>query len=438
MSKLVLILEGLDCANCAELIREETEKLPAVNEAKMNFMAKKLTVIHDGSEAKITADIAKIVKELEPDVKVKSEDDDEEENPSSFKFDIARIVAAIVLFAVFLILKVEGVPRAIGFLAAYIISGYDVILKALKNIIKGKIFDENFLMTIASVGAVAIGEFPEAVAVMVLYQIGELFQSMAVNRSRKSIADLMDIRPDRAVLLRDGEEKEVSPEEVEIGEIILVKAGEKIPLDGIITRGSSVLDTKALTGESLPRDCKEGDTVLSGSINVSGVLEIEVTKLFAESTAMKILNLVENAGDKKARAENFITKFAKYYTPFVVVCAVLIALIPPILGAGEFNDWIYRALTFLMISCPCALVISVPLSFFGGIGGASARGILIKGSNYLETFADCKSVVFDKTGTLTKGEFSVVKISPKEVSESELLKFAHMQKVTQITQFHSP
>ena len=311
------------------------------------------------------------------------------------------------------------------FLAAYIVIGGDVVKKAVKNIGHGQIFDENFLMTVATAGAFIVGEYAEAVAVMLFYQVGECFQSYAVNKSRKSIADLMDIRPDYANVIRDGETVEVGPEEVAIGEVILVKPGERIPLDGEVTKGASSLDTMALTGESLPRDVAEGENVISGCVNLSGVLEVKVSKNFGESTVAKILDLVENAGSKKSEAEHFITKFARYYTPVVVGLALLLALLPPLVTGGGWAGWIYRALSFLVISCPCALVISIPLSFFGGLGGASKEGILIKGSNYLEALADAEMIVMDKTGTLTKGVFAVKKLMPAGgISETVLLETA--------------
>lgn len=324
-----------------------------------------------------------------------------------------------------LIPDLNGIIRFVVFLAAYAIIGGDVVKNAVKNIGHGQIFDENFLMVIATVGAFFVGDYPEAVAVMLFYQVGECFQSYAVNKSRKSIAALMDIRPDYANVLRDGEEKEVDPEEVAIGETIVIKPGERIPLDGMVLTGSSALDTMALTGESLPRDVETGDEVISGCINLSGVLEVKVNKEFGQSTVAKILDLVENASSKKAESENFITKFAKYYTPIVVFCALALAVIPPLILSGGWSMWIYRALTFLVISCPCALVISIPLSFFGGLGGSSKAGILIKGSNYLEALADAEIVVMDKTGTLTKGNFAVTKILTEEgVTKEELLELA--------------
>lgn len=319
----------------------------------------------------------------------------------------------------------NGLIRFAAFLTAYIIIGGDVVKNAVKNIGQGQVFDENFLMMIATVGAFFVGDYPEAVAVMLFYQVGECFQSYAVNKSRKSIAALMDIRPDYANVLRDGEEKEVDPEEVAVGETIVIKPGERIPLDGTVLTGNSALDTMALTGESLPRDVAPEDEVISGCINLSGVLEVKVSKEFGRSTVAKILDLVENASSKKAESENFITKFAKYYTPVVVFSALALAVIPPMVLGGDWGSWIYRALTFLVISCPCALVISIPLSFFGGLGGSSKAGILIKGSNYLEALADAEIVVMDKTGTLTKGNFAVAKLLPGEgVSDGELLETA--------------
>lgn len=319
----------------------------------------------------------------------------------------------------------NGLIRFAAFLTAYIIIGGDVVKNAVKNIGQGQVFDENFLMMIATVGAFFVGDYPEAVAVMLFYQVGECFQSYAVNKSRKSIAALMDIRPDYANVLRDGEEKEVDPEEVAVGETIVIKPGERIPLDGTVLTGNSALDTMALTGESLPKDVAPEDEVISGCINLSGVLEVKVSKEFGRSTVAKILDLVENASSKKAESENFITKFAKYYTPVVVFSARALAVIPPMVLGGDWGSWIYRALTFLVISCPCALVISIPLSFFGGLGGSSKAGILIKGSNYLEALADAEIVVMDKTGTLTKGNFAVAKLLPGEgVSDGELLETA--------------
>ena len=311
------------------------------------------------------------------------------------------------------------------FIISYLIVGLSILKKAIRNIFRGKVFDENFLMAVATLGAFGVGEFPEAVAVMLFYQIGELFQSYAVDKSRKSISSLMDIRPDYANVLRDGKEEKVDPDEVKIGEIIVAKPGEKIPLDGTIIEGTTMLDTKALTGESVPVEAKENDEVLSGSINESGKILVKVSKEYGESTVSKILDLVENASSKKSKSENFITKFAKYYTPTVVIIAVILAIVPPFIFKGtSFTEWIYRALSFLVVSCPCALVISIPLSFFGGIGGASKMGILIKGSNYLEALASTEIAVFDKTGTLTKGVFEVQKIETNNINKDELLEIA--------------
>lgn len=311
------------------------------------------------------------------------------------------------------------------FLVAYVAIGGDVVKNAVLNIGKGQVFDENFLMMVATVGAFFVGDFPEAVAVMLFYQVGECFQSYAVNKSRKSITRLMDIRPDYANVMVDGDWQKVDPDTVKIGDMILVKPGERVPLDGVVRKGTSSLDTKALTGESIPRDVTSGDAVISGCVNKSGLLEIEVTKEYGQSTVAKILDLVENAGSKKAEAENFITKFARYYTPIVVFSALALAVIPPIILGGGWKDWIYRALSFLVISCPCALVISIPLSFFGGLGGASKQGILVKGSNYLEALAQTEIVVMDKTGTLTKGNFAISRIVPAAgISEAKLLELA--------------
>lgn len=338
------------------------------------------------------------------------------------------IGAAVLVTAVLLSLNNEWLQIAL-FIISYIIVGGDVVKRAVKNIFKGQVFDENFLMSIATIGAFFIGEYPEGVAVMLFYQVGELFQSYAVGKSRKSIASLMDIRPDYANVKKGDELVKVDPDEVQIGDIIVIKAGEKIPLDGKVIEGSSMIDTSALTGESVPREVEVGSDILSGCININGVITAEVTKEFGESTVSKILDLVENASSKKSNSEQFITKFARYYTPVVVIIAVFLAIIPPlIIDGATFSDWIYRALAFLVVSCPCALVISIPLSFFGGIGGASKKGVLVKGSNYLEALAETEIVVFDKTGTLTKGVFNVQEIHPEGVSKEELLELtAHAE-----------
>ena len=323
-----------------------------------------------------------------------------------------KIIIALILFIFAMAVKFENVWINNGiFILSYIIVGFEILRKAVRNIFRGKVFDENFLMAIATIGAFAIGEFPEAVAVMLFYQIGELFQSYAVDKSRKSITSLMDIRPDYANAYRNGDLEKVDPDEVQIGETIVIKPGEKVPLDGRIIEGNTNLDTKALTGEALPREVGKGEDILSGCINLNGTIKVEVTKKFGESTVSKILDLVENASSKKSKSENFITKFARYYTPAVVIIAVVLAIVPPlIIEEASFQDWLYRALSFLVVSCPCALVISIPLSFFGGIGGASKMGILVKGSNYLEALANTEIAVFDKTGTLTEGVFEVQKV----------------------------
>ena len=341
---------------------------------------------------------------------------------------LVRIAVSAVLLIAAVLVPYQGLWRFALFLPAYFVIGWDVLWRAVRNIAHGQVFDENFLMALATVGAFCTGffgqgEYPEAVFVMLFYQVGELFQSYAVGKSRKSIASLMDIRPDYANVERDGKLLQVDPEEVAVGDTITVKAGEKIPLDGLVLEGSSLVNTSALTGESVPRQVRPGDSVISGCVNQNGLLRVQVTKAFGESTVQKILDLVENASSKKAKAENFITKFARYYTPVVVFCALALAVVPP-LFVGDWTGWVQKALIFLVVSCPCALVISVPLSFFGGIGGASRQGILVKGGNYLEVLADTELVVFDKTGTLTKGVFQVTAIHPEGVSQQELLELA--------------
>ena len=335
-----------------------------------------------------------------------------------------RVLASAVLFAVALLLPTEGWLRLFTFLIPYAVIAWDVLWRAVRNIAHGQVFDENFLMSLATVGALATGEYPEAVFVMLFYQVGELFQSYAVDQSRKSITSLMDIRPDYANIEVDGQLRQVDPEDVAVGYTIVIKAGERIPLDGVVLEGTSNVDTAALTGESLPREAQPGDDVISGCVNLSGLLRVRVTKAFEESTVAKILDLVENSSSKKAKAENFITKFARYYTPAVVLAAVALALLPPLFTSIQWVDSIQRALNFLVVSCPCALVISVPLSFFGGIGGASKNGILVKGGNYLEVLAKTELVVFDKTGTLTRGVFNVTAIHPDHCGEAQLLELA--------------
>ena len=342
------------------------------------------------------------------------------------KKKLYKIIISAILFIIALVVPFQNIwiNRAI-YLISYIIVGFEILKKAVRNIKRGKVFDENFLMSVATIGAFAIQEFPEAVAVMLFYQIGELFQDYAVDKSRKSISDLMDLRPDYANVLRNGKEEKIDPDGVKIDEIIIVKPGEKVPLDGVIIEGNSFIDTKGLTGEPKPRRVAESNEILSGCINLEGILKIRVKKEYDESTVSKILELVENASSKKSKSEKFITKFAKYYTPIVVIIAIFLALIPPlIIKNATFSDWLYRALSFLVVSCPCALVISIPLSFFGGIGGASKNGILIKGSNYLEALSNLETVVFDKTGTLTEGVFKVQKINSIGISDEDLLEIA--------------
>lgn len=337
------------------------------------------------------------------------------------KKKLIRIIISLVLLIAVKIINPDGIIALFAYLIPYAVIGWDVLWKAVRNIIHGQIFDENFLMTLATIGAMCTSEYAEGVAVMLFYQIGDLFENYAVGKSRNSISELMDIRPDYANIEKDGEIIQVDPDEISVDDIIIVKAGEKVPLDGIIIEGSTTVDTSALTGESIPRDAVKGDEIISGCINLSGFIKIKVTKEFGESTVSKILDLVENSSSKKAKSENFISRFAKYYTPCVVISAVLLAVIPPIIFGGNWAEWIHRALIFLVISCPCALVISVPLSFFSGIGSASKNGILVKGGNYLEALAKSEIVVFDKTGTLTKGVFNVTSVHPVDISENQLL-----------------
>lgn len=433
MVKVELMLEGLGCASCAAKMETQIKKLSAVNNASVDFISKKLTIEAEDAQEydRLISDASNIIKKIEPDVMIinlrdssdKKENRDEE---NSNKGKIIRIIVSGILFVAALILSLPKYVEISLFLLSYIIVGGEILLRSFKNIRGGHIFDENFLMSIATIGAFIIKEFPEGVAVMLFYQIGELFQDIAVERSRKSISELMDIRPDYANLKIGGDLKRVSPDVVKIGDIIVVKPGERIPLDGRVIDGVSMVDTSSLTGESVPREVKAGNDVLSGFINNNGALTIEVTKGFEDSTVSKILDLVQNAGSKKAPTENFITKFARYYTPIVVITAVFIAIIPPVFIKGAvFSDWVYRALIFLVISCPCALVISIPLGFFGGIGAASRRGILVKGSNYLESLNNIETIVFDKTGTLTKGVFNVTDIKPQsEYAEGSLLEYA--------------
>ncbi|MFA5330514.1 MAG: heavy metal translocating P-type ATPase [Prolixibacteraceae bacterium] len=424
-------LKNLDCASCASKIEDNLTKLGEVKFVNVNFANSTMTIDTDNLE-KVKARI----KEIEPEVEL--EDIDKEKAIVSTselaenKWTIIKAVTGILLLIAGMVFEKEihDTPFHIGeylvFGTGYLIVGWKVISSAVKNIIRGQFFDEQFLMTIATLGAFAIDQMPEAMAVMLFYVVGELFQDIAVNRSRKSIKALLEIKPEYANLLTDGETAKVSPESIKVGDTIIVKAGEKIPLDGEVIDGSSFVDTSALTGESVPRKLKEKDMALSGTINQTGVLTIKVTKIFSESSVSKILELVENASSKKAETEKFITTFAKYYTPIVVIGALLLAILPPLLYSGQtFSEWIYRALVVLVISCPCALVISIPLGYFGGIGSASRKGILVKGSNFLDALTQVKTVVFDKTGTLTKGEFKVSEVvTSNGFSKEEILEYA--------------
>ena len=447
-NECMLSIEGLDCPNCAAKVERKINTLEGIKEATVDFLGKKIVVLADEiSENELVELIQTEVDKIEDGVKVfvpkvqAGESSSEEEDTGKIKKKL--LIGGILFVLGIFVPKTLFIPKLAVFLVSYLVIGGDVLLSAFKNILNGQVFDENFLMAIATIGAFAIGEYPEGVAVMLFYQLGELLQGIAVNNSRKSIVSLMDIRPDYANIKVGEGIKKVSPEEIKVGEIIVVKPGEKVPLDGKIVKGASTFDTSALTGESLPREAKAGDDVLSGFINKNGLIEIQVAKVFSESTVSKILYLMENAGSKKSKTENFITKFARYYTPVVVITALIVAIFPPLLIQGAtFSDWIYRALIFLVVSCPCALVISIPLGFFGGIGGASRHGILIKGTNYLEVLNNLESVVMDKTGTLTKGIFKVTEVNVKnnikindfennktELTKSLLLKYAaHIEK----------
>ena len=493
MKEYKLYLNGLNCANCGNKIEKKVDSLKEVQEAVLNFSVGTLTIElkNEDDEEKVTEEVKKIVKALEPDVIVerytghrekhnhkeacghhhshgkdcdcgkehshehhhgdgchceghkhdnmekcncKEEHNhansshshnhlkDEKENDLLGK---VPFIVGLIIYIVAIAMGSSDIYGIILFGVAYILIGGEVVLSAIKNIAHGELFDENFLMTLATIGAFAIGEYTEAVAVMVFYKIGEIFQDYAVNKSRKSISSLMNIRADYANKLVNNKEEKVSPEDVNINDIIIIKPGERVPLDGIVLEGESSLDTSALTGESVPRDIHKDEEILSGAINLNGVLKVKVTKEYGESTVSRILDLVENAGSKKAPTEKFITKFSKYYTPIVVILALMLAIIPPlVISDANFSDWLYRALIFLVVSCPCALVISVPLGLFAGIGAASSKGILVKGGNYLEAIKDTEIVVFDKTGTLTKGVFDVVKINAIGISKEELLEVA--------------
>ena len=418
MKEIVLELEGLNCAGCAAKIEKLTNGINGVDNATLDFVSKKFKIkVEDGNKSKdITNEIKNIVMKLEPDVIVVEKDEHshdhhhEHSHGNINKKDLIKIIFAGLLFIIPWLLKLEGTPRLVVYLTAYLVVGVEIIVRAIKNLFAGQPFDEYFLMAVATLGAFIIGEYPEGVAVMLFYQIGELFQGLAVNHSRKSISSLLDIRSDYANLEKDGQIIVVNPIDVHVGDYIIIKPGEKVPLDGIVVDGKSSVDTSNITGESVPRSINKGEKVLSGFVNNEGLLKVEVEKEFGESTVSKILDLVENASSKKAPTENFITKFARYYTPAVVFTALAIGLIPPLFFGYNIKDWAYRAFIFLVISCPCALIISIPLGFFGGIGGASKMGILIKGGNYLEGLNDLDTIVFDKTGTITKGTFNVTNV----------------------------
>ena len=432
-NECTLFIEGLDCPNCAAKIERKLNTLQKIKAATVDFLGKRVIVeSEDFSQDELAKFIQTEVDKIEDGVKISTKRLHSYGHTHHHSHSHSRIhshshthgegdtdkikkkllIGGIIFVLGIFIPKTLFIPKFAVFLVSYFIIGGDVLVSAVKNILRGQVFDENFLMAIATIGAFAIGEYPEGVAVMLFYQLGELFQGIAVNNSRKSIIALMDIRPDYANLKTDSEIKKVNPDEIKVADIIVVKPGEKVPLDGKIITGNSTFDTSALTGESLPREAKTGDIVLSGFINKTGLVEIEVTKVFSESTVSKILDLVENSSSKKSKTENFITKFAKYYTPVVVITALIMAIFPPLLiPNATFTDWIYRALIFLVVSCPCALIISIPLGFFGGIGGTSKHGILVKGANYLEALNDVESIVMDKTGTLTKGVFKVTEIN---------------------------
>ncbi len=429
--KKVIYLLGLCCADCAQKIEKQVNRIEGVKAVEIDFVSQKLTIeaLDKKNLPAIIRQASQIATDIEPAIQISYIDKKTTPDSSlNWRKWVHRMIlyAGAAIFVTGMLFDFSNYIEFALFLVSYLFVGGEVVFRALKNITKGQLFDENFLMSVATIGAFSIGEYPEGVAVMLFYQVGEAFQRLAVNRSRKSISSLMDIRPDFANLKIGNEIRKVTPDEVGIGDLIVVKPGEKIPLDGCIVEGRSTLDTSALTGESLPRDVEPGNEVLSGSINKNGMLTIQVSKEFGESTISKILDLVQNASSKKAPTENFITKFARYYTPFVSFAALALGVIPPLVVPGAaFSEWIHRALVFLVVSCPCALVISIPLSFFGGIGGASKNGILVKGSNYLEALNNVDTVVFDKTGTLTKGIFKVTQIiTANGWSENELLSFA--------------
>ena len=441
LMKKELMLNGLTCAHCASVIDEKVKHIDGVKNSNLNFTNKKLSVEIDcDNEEKIIKNIIDIINDTEPglDIQIEGqreikEDKTQKSIKNNEKLNLLKIIAGAIVFIFAFYQEIAGRENKYSlliFLVAYLLVGSDVLYKALRNITKGRIFDENFLMSVATIGAIAIGELSEAVGVMLFYKIGEYLQELAVGKSRKSISELMQIRPDMANLKLGNTIKVVNPEDVNIGDYIIVKPGEKVPLDGVVIEGSSMMDTSALTGESVLRTVKKGDNLLSGFINKNALLTVQVTKDFSESTASKILDMVENASSKKSKTENFISVFSRYYTPIVVGLALLIAILPPIFMQGAtFSEWIHRGLIFLVVSCPCALVLSIPLSYFSGIGVASKQGVLIKGSNYLEALRYVDTVVFDKTGTLTEGVFDVVKVKPVNISEDELIKFASIAEV---------
>ena len=459
-----LTLSGLDCANCANKIEDRVNRLELVEEANLNFSTSQLTVLIKESALKtdVITEIKRIVKQLEPHVVVeervstqvvhkssccggscsshteshhgqaghshehshKTLDNESSSKVFSFIKENAWLLLGVIIFLAIHTFKPVGILEVVLYGVSYLLIGGKVLLTAFRNITRGEIFDENFLMMVATVGAFAIGEYPEAIAVMLFYEIGELFQSYAVNRSRKSISSLLDIRADHANLVTESGTKEVAPEAVSIGDLIVIKPGERVPLDGEIIEGECYLDTSALTGESIPRLVSVGEEILAGCINTNALVKVRVTKVAGESTVARILELVENASSKKAQTEKFITKFARVYTPIVVLLAVLIAIIPPFVFQVNFSTWLYRSLSFLVVSCPCALVVSIPLGFFAGLGGASKQGVLVKGGNYLEALNHVETVVFDKTGTLTKGVFKVSQIKPVNMNEAEFIELA--------------
>ncbi|WP_206528088.1 heavy metal translocating P-type ATPase [Marinitoga sp. 38H-ov] len=411
--KKELVLDGLDCANCAAKIEDTVKK--HVDNVELNFITKTLS-FNVKDENKIE-EIKEIIKKIEPDVNVYEKNNSNKESSKKSEFskknEFIRLISAISIFIAAIFIKNPFWLQLILYIIAYLISGCNVLLKTFKN--RGNFFDENFLMSIATIGAFSIGEYPEAVGVMLFYELGEFLQNMAVDNSKRSIKALLDIRPDYAYLLKDNKEIKVSPEEVKKGDLIVVKPGDRVPLDGIVVKGSSMLDVSALTGESVPVTIKENEEVNSGVININGVLTIKVEKEYYESTVSKILDMVENAAAKKAKTEKLITKFAKYYTPIIVFSAIFLAILPPFILGESFKDWLYRALIFLVISCPCGLVVSIPLGYFAGVGALSKKGVLVKGGNYLERFKNLDTIIFDKTGTLTEGVFEVVEFSNNDV-----------------------